>query len=271
MEIEQQQIQLIQELVCLASSTSTASSLTTFITEATSHPSLFSFSEILSVPNFVQLEGTENSGYLHLLRLFATGTWRDYKRNASALPKLVLDQVLKLKQLTVLTLAQANKVLSYDVLLEELEVSNVRELEDFLINECMYAGIVKGKLNQLRRCFEVQFAAGRDLIQGQLGSMIEALNKWQATSENMLSLIQEKIEWANTMSLLDRNHQKEVQDTINEVKSSLRSEKSHHKEGHHFLANDDFLDYDGRVLNQETYFRSKRRRSPNFSRLGRAE
>jgi len=30
-------------------------------------------------------------------------------------------------------------VLPYDQLMQELDVTNVRELEDFLINECMYA------------------------------------------------------------------------------------------------------------------------------------
>lgn len=30
------------------------------------------------------------------------------------------------------------QVLPYDVLMQELDVVNVRELEDFLINECMY-------------------------------------------------------------------------------------------------------------------------------------
>lgn len=31
------------------------------------------------------------------------------------------------------------QVLLYDQLMQELDISNVRELEDFLINECMYA------------------------------------------------------------------------------------------------------------------------------------
>lgn len=31
------------------------------------------------------------------------------------------------------------QVLPYDELMQELDVTNVRELEDFLINECMYA------------------------------------------------------------------------------------------------------------------------------------
>lgn len=31
------------------------------------------------------------------------------------------------------------QVLPYDQLMQELDVTNVRELEDFLINECMYS------------------------------------------------------------------------------------------------------------------------------------
>ena len=64
----------------------------------------------------------------------------------------------------------------YDQLMQELDVANVRELEYFLINECMYTGIVRGKLDQLRRCFEVQFAAGRDLRPDQLRNMIQTLS-----------------------------------------------------------------------------------------------
>ncbi|PQP93053.1 COP9 signalosome complex subunit 7 isoform X2 [Prunus yedoensis var. nudiflora] len=56
-----------------------------------------------------QLEGTETSMNLDVLCLFSQGTWSDYKSDASRLPQLVPDQVLKLKQLTVLTLAETNK------------------------------------------------------------------------------------------------------------------------------------------------------------------
>lgn len=38
--------------------------------------------------------------------------------------------------LTVFVFVQ---VLPYDLLMEELDITNIRELEDFLINDCMYA------------------------------------------------------------------------------------------------------------------------------------
>ncbi|CBI16662.3 hypothetical protein PVL29_019779 [Vitis rotundifolia] len=257
MDIEQRQAELIDAFVKQAS-THNGSALATVILDATSHPSLFAFSEILAVPNVVELGGTENSVYLDMLRLFAHGTWSDYKSNVDRLPQLVPDQALKLKQLTVLTLAETNKVLPYDQLMQELDVTNVRELEDFLINECMYAGIVRGKLDQLRRCFEVQFAAGRDLRPGQLGCMIQTLSNWLGTSDNLLLSIQEKIKWADTMSELDKKHRKEVEERVEEVKKSFSVKADIDFRGHEEIYSEPggVMDY------EEDRSRPKRRRHP---------
>ncbi|XP_012473313.1 COP9 signalosome complex subunit 7 isoform X2 [Gossypium raimondii] len=190
MEIEEKQAEVIDHFVKQASAQK-GSALGSVVVEATSHPSLFAFSEILAVPTVAELEGTDNSVHLEVLRLFAHGTWSDYKRNSCKLPQLVPDQVLKLKQLTVLTLAETKK------------------------------GLVRGKLDQLRRYFEVQFAAGRDLRPGQLGSMIQTLSNWLATSDNLLVTIQDKIKWADTMSELDKKHRKELEDRVLEVKKAV--------------------------------------------------
>ncbi|GMP62098.1 hypothetical protein CsSME_00024326 [Camellia sinensis var. sinensis] len=247
MDIEHRQAEHIDYFVKQAS-----------IQKATSHPSLFAFSEILSVPNVLELQGTEHSVYLDLLRLFAHGTWSDYKSNASHLLQLVPDQILKLKQLTVLTLAETDKILPYDVLMQELDITNVRELEDFLINECMYVGIVRGKLDQLRRCFEVQFAAGRDLRPGQLGSMIQTLSNWLTTSDNLLITIQEKIKWADTMSELDKKHRKEVEERVDEIKKSLSLKADIDFRGHEEI----FSEPGGVMDYEEERSRPKRRRHP---------
>ncbi|KAG5627024.1 hypothetical protein H5410_012242 [Solanum commersonii] len=257
MDIEQKQAEHIEFFVKQASALK-GSALTSVMVEATSHPSLFAFSEILSVPSVLELEGTENSVYLDLLRLFAHGTWSDYKSIACRLPQLVSAQALKLKQLTVLTLADTSKVLPYDQLMQELDVTNVRELEDFLINECMYVGIVRGKLDQLKRCFEVQFAAGRDLRPGQLGNMLQTLTDWLTTSDNLLVSIQEKIKWADTMSESDRKHRKEVEERVDEVKKSLSLKADVDFRGHEEIYSESggVMDY------EEDRGRPKRRRHP---------
>ncbi|KAL3516859.1 hypothetical protein ACH5RR_023761 [Cinchona calisaya] len=256
MDIEQKQAEHIDYFVKKAAN-SKGSALASVITEATSHPSLFAFSEILSVPTVLELQGTEHSVYLELLQMFAHGTWSEYKSVADRIPHLVPDQVLKLKQLTVLTLAETNKVLPYEVLMQELDVLNVRELEDFLINECMYVGIVRGKLDQLRRCFEVQFAAGRDLRPGQLGNMIQTMSNWLAMSDNLLVSIHEKIKWADTMSELDKKHGKEVDEKVEEVKKSLTLKADIDFRGHEIYSESGgVMDY------EEDRGRPKRRRHP---------
>uniref|UniRef100_A0A7N0THW9 PCI domain-containing protein n=1 Tax=Kalanchoe fedtschenkoi TaxID=63787 RepID=A0A7N0THW9_KALFE len=257
MEIERKQADLIDHYVKQASSLQ-GSSLPILILEATSNPSLFAFSEILAVPTIAQLEGTGQSVYLNMLRLFAYGTWSDYKKNSASLLQLVPEQVLKLKQLTVLSMAETGKVLPYDQLMQELDVTNVRELEDFLINECMYAGIVRGKLDQLRRCFEVQFAAGRDMRPGQLGNMTHILSSWLATSDNLLLSIQEKIKWADTMSELDKKQKKDYEDKVEEAKKLLSLKGDTDFRGHEEL----FSESGGVMDHDEDRVRPKRRRHP---------
>lgn len=221
MEVEQKQGDVIQEFVLLAA-TARGRAAVELIIHATSHPQLFAFSELLSAPHIAELKGTDHEAALDLLHLFAYGTWSDYRSNQQMLPALEPQQVLKLKQLTIMTLAETAKVLPYYLLMQELEISNVRELEDLLINDCMYAGVVRGKLDQRRRCFEVQFAAGRDLRPGQLDNMIATLGNWLDNSDNLLLSIQEKIMWAGSMSDQHRQHKKEVEDKVEEVRKSTK-------------------------------------------------
>ncbi|KAL8542670.1 hypothetical protein ACS0TY_003522 [Phlomoides rotata] len=257
MDIEEKHAEHIDYFVKKASNLK-GSALADVVVEATSHPHLFAFSEILAVHNVLELEGTDNGIFLDLFRMFAHGTWSEYKTVASRLPQLKPDQVLKLKQLTVLTLAETDKVLPYDTLMQELDVSNVRELEDFLINDCMYAGIVRGKLDQLRRCFEVQFAAGRDIRPGQLGSMIQILAKWLTTSDNLLVSIQEKINWADTMGEMDKKHKKEIDEKAEEVKKTLSLKANIDYRGHE----ENFSEHGGVMDYEQDRNCQKRRRHP---------
>ena len=43
------------------------------------------------------------------------------------------------------------QTLPYDELMGRLEVGSVRELEDLLISDCFYSGLLRGKLDQERK------------------------------------------------------------------------------------------------------------------------
>jgi hypothetical protein len=115
--------------------------------------------------------------WLDLLKLFAFGTYAEYKANNANLPQLDDAQALKLKQLTIVSLAAETKVIPYDTLLTSLDLSDTRTLEDCII-EGMYAGLFSGKLDQKTKEFHVTETAGRDVKPGEISDMISVLKAW---------------------------------------------------------------------------------------------
>lgn len=68
--------------------------------------------------------------------------------------------------------------LSYDELMAQLDIQHVRELEDLLISECFYAGLLKGKLDQKDRCLHVQESIARDVKKEEISFLVDGLGSW---------------------------------------------------------------------------------------------
>lgn len=78
------------------------------------------------------------------MNLFAYGTYKEYLDNRNELIELTEVMKKKLKHLTIVTMAIRNKCIAYNDLLKELDIKNVRELEDLII-ESIYSGKLKLK------------------------------------------------------------------------------------------------------------------------------
>ena len=74
-----------------------------------------------------------HSPYLTLLNIFAYGTYKSLSECSEPLPEITDNMKRKLRLLTVVSLAEQNKVLEYSVLMTELEITTVREVEDLVI------------------------------------------------------------------------------------------------------------------------------------------
>lgn len=61
-----------------------------------------------------------------------------------------------------------------------LDIANIRELEDLLISECFYSGLVTGKLDQRWQCLRVADAASRDVRAADLQPILDGLAAWFA-------------------------------------------------------------------------------------------
>lgn len=103
---------------------------------------------MLDVPNVKALQDTEYEPYLKLLNIFAYSNYKEYKKQKINwnLPELSEPMTLKLRYLSVVSLAKCRRHIPYDTLLAELEMDNIRQLEDLLI-DIIYANVIKGNDN----------------------------------------------------------------------------------------------------------------------------
>ena len=129
-------------------------------------PGVYVFGELLDHPNIKDLEtntSTPNAKAYHdLLNLFAYGTFEEYLSAQPQLPALTEPMKKKLRLLTIATIATKEKTIKYEHMQRVLGIDSIRELEDLII-EGTNNSVLKGKLDQKSKHFEVDYAMGRDI------------------------------------------------------------------------------------------------------------
>lgn len=86
-----------------------------------------------------QMENGPYQKHLNALNLFAYGTYKQYLEKKDTFIELTDTMTRKLQYLTIVTMATHNKCIPYKDMLSELNIKNVRDLEDLII-ESIYAG-----------------------------------------------------------------------------------------------------------------------------------
>jgi len=207
--------------LCASASKASGKALVDILQQALNHPNIFVFGELLDVPSVQNLQNTDK-GQLELLKIFAYGTLTDYKEGRSLeLPPLSEVQLMKLKKLTLVSCSAERKVIPYSDLLQELDLKNLRDLEDLVIDS-LYQGLIKGKLDQKCKHLEVDYAFGRDLRPGQLEEMTAILADWCVKSRDMINTLQQKVMTASTLEAANKLHKTELEHRIDTIKANLK-------------------------------------------------
>ncbi|KAH7103280.1 hypothetical protein BKA62DRAFT_828687 [Auriculariales sp. MPI-PUGE-AT-0066] len=177
------------------------------VQDATAAPGVFVFGELLELDGVKDLQNNESHSNAHrLLNLFAYGTYTDYLANKSTLPALNASQTLKLKHLSLVSLASQTRLLSYATLQRQLDVPTIRELEDLII-DAIYQDLLVGKLDQRHQRLEVKSVVGRDVPASQLQNMLDALTECGVISA-LDKKIQEVASGAEASKLAQEEHEK---------------------------------------------------------------
>ncbi|KAK1254627.1 hypothetical protein MKX08_008622 [Trichoderma sp. CBMAI-0020] len=183
----------LEPFLALSKSATSPRAAADLVTRATSAPNTFLFTELLQTPQIQALAASpEFTAYLTLLQIFSYGSYGTYHATAD-LPTLNDTQTLKLRQLSLLSLASDRSSLSYDALQKALGLSSPREVEDLVIT-AIYAGLLHATLDPARQAVSVTSVAPlRDLAPGTIPDMISALQNWAGRCQSTLGDLEEQI------------------------------------------------------------------------------
>ncbi|KAJ4485260.1 hypothetical protein J3R30DRAFT_1333923 [Lentinula aciculospora] len=201
------------------------------IQDATSAPGVFVFGELFELPGIRDLEKSEqyNKSYA-LLQLFAYKTYQDYLENESRLPALNEAQTIKLKHLSIVSMATERRILPYPLLMSSLAMSTIRDLEDLII-DAIYLDILRGKLDQRESQLEVEYTMGRDLEPGKVEAMLNALKDWASTTSAVLATLDSQISSIASQTAFAKkekdNYEAHVEQVIKEVSDKKESNSSY--------------------------------------------
>jgi len=182
----------------------------------------------LDHPNIKDLETnsstTNGKGYFDLLNLFAYGTYNDYLTRQAELPALTDAMKKKLRLLTIASIATKEKTIHYDHMQKVLGIDGIRELEDLIIEGTNNA-VLKGKLDQKSKHFEVDYAMGRDIRKEDIGQIGKTLQQWCDNCDAILACIDTQVERANTMKESHHQHKTNLDKQVNEIRDQLKAKQ----------------------------------------------
>ncbi|XP_029471033.1 COP9 signalosome complex subunit 7b isoform X3 [Rhinatrema bivittatum] len=215
---------LLEQFILLARGTK-GPGLTNLINQVLEAPGVYVFGELLELPSVQELPEGPNAAYFHLLNIFAYGTYPDYVAMKDSLPELTGAQRNKLKHLTIVSLASRMKCIPYSVLLKDLDMRNLRELEDLII-EAVYTDIIQGKLDQRNQLLEVDFCIGRDMQKKDIHSIMKTLQEWCDGCEAVLVGIEQQVLRANQYKENHNRTQQQIETEVTNIKKTLKATAS---------------------------------------------
>ncbi|KAK9407881.1 COP9 signalosome complex subunit 7a [Crotalus adamanteus] len=210
-----------QEQFLLLARSARGAALANLIHQVLEAPGIYVFGELLDMPNVQELSESEFSPVFRLLTVFAYGTYSDYLAEVGNLPPLTEAQKNKLRHLSVVTLASKLKCIPYSVLLEQLQLKNVRQLEDLVI-EAVYADVLRGSLDQRNQRLEVDYSIGRDIRREELSVITRTLQEWCQGCEVVLSSIEEQVSRANQHKEQQLGLKQQIESEVANLKKTIK-------------------------------------------------
>jgi len=192
------------------------------IRDVLDHSGIYVFGELLDCPSVQALDSTPDGHKLvNLLRIFAYGTYPDYKMKRDDLPELTPAQLRKLQLLTVVSLATKAKHIKFSTLEDALDISDTRELQDLIIKG-VYQNLIVGKMDQLNQCLLVESCACRDCRDEDIDYIIETLSSWHSSAQSMLNSLDDMVKHSHDSFEKHKASREELDKLIQSTRDSIK-------------------------------------------------
>ncbi|PFH57276.1 hypothetical protein XA68_15285 [Ophiocordyceps unilateralis] len=213
----------LEPFLALSKSATSPRAAADLVIRATSAPNTFVFAELLQTPQLQALaRSPDYSSHLRLLHIFSYGTYQTYLAAAADLPRLSDAQTLKLRQLSLLTLARDRANLSYDALQRALGLASARQLENLVI-KAVYQGLLHATLDPARQTVRVtRVAPLRDVQPGSIPEIIAALNSWALRCSSTLVDIEAQMAQVRSTAVTRAADARAADDKLRRLMADLR-------------------------------------------------
>lgn len=176
-----------------------------------------------SISDALETVAGETDVARRVAEIFAFGNLGDYRAQSGDLPALTTNQEIKLKRLSACeACASREKTVSYDDLMRAVEIGEDRELERFIIDECVAKGIIRGRFDPKNRVFKVGRVLTRDCPKSRLENLQKRLEKWYEISEDLLESISEKNRAVKHEKAKSVAHREEIDQTVEALKAQFK-------------------------------------------------
>eukprot|EP01026_Neomeris_dumetosa_P050768 TRINITY_DN44572_c0_g1_i3.p3 TRINITY_DN44572_c0_g1~~TRINITY_DN44572_c0_g1_i3.p3 ORF type:complete len:163 (-),score=28.56 TRINITY_DN44572_c0_g1_i3:389-877(-) len=116
--------------------------------------------------------------------------------------------------------------MEYKVLAEELQIDGgTRALEDFIIKECIYQGVIKGKLDQRHACIHISHTVGRDVPREKLPQLSASLQEWLKRTGTVISSIEECLQELGLQKLKVKEQSSQIEQQVETVRQQVQQDK----------------------------------------------
>lgn len=149
------------------------------VRQALGRPDFYFYGQLFHQKEVQALASTPATApVFEVLRLFTYGTLADVAGLSNEAQELLTPGLKeKLRRLTLMTMANNARRMSYESLFAALGVTDGRELEDIVI-DAITEGLIGGRIDQLARTVEITHSASRDVRLEDVSRIKQALIAW---------------------------------------------------------------------------------------------